>query len=87
MHPAAGIALILVAGVLAIVTGGWLRTTLPRPATDALMALAGAGIGIGGLLLLDDVGTASWIAAPVVLAVVAPLHVRALFARGGPFRT
>jgi hypothetical protein len=87
MHPAAGIALVLVAGVLAIVTGGWLRLMLPRPATDALMALAGAGIGVGGLLLLDDVGTASWIAAPAILAVVAPLHVRALFARGGPFRT
>jgi hypothetical protein len=87
MHPTGGIALILAAGVLAIVTGGWLRLTLPRPATDALMALAGAGIGVGGLLLLDDVGTASWIAAPAVLAVVAPLHVRALFARGGPFRT
>ena len=87
MHPAAGIALILVAGVLAIVTGGWLRTTLPRPATDALMALAGAGIGDGGLMMLDDVGTASWIAGPLVLAVVAPLHVRALFAGEGPFRT
>lgn len=87
MHPAAGIALIVVASVLAIVTGGWLRLVVPRPATDALMALAGAGIGVGGLLLLEDVGTASWIAAPFVLAVVAPLHVRALFARGGPFRT
>jgi hypothetical protein len=87
MHPTGGIALILAAGLLAIVTGGWLRLTLPRLATDALMALAGAGIGVGGLLLLDDVGTASWIAAPAVLAVVAPLHVRALFARGGPFRT
>ena len=87
MHPATGIALILGASVLAIVTGGWLRTSLPRPATDALMALAGAGIGVGGLLLLDDVGTASWIAAPAVLAVVAPLHVRALFAGEGPFRT
>jgi hypothetical protein len=73
--------------VLAIVTGGWLRTSLPRPAIDALMAVAGAVIGVGGLLLIDDVGPASWIAAPVVLAVVAPLHVRALFARGGPFRT
>ncbi len=51
------------------------------------MALAGAGLGIGGLLLLDDVGTASWIAAPLVLAIVAPLHVRALFAGDGPFRT
>jgi hypothetical protein len=87
MHPVAGIAIVLVSGMLAIVTGGWLRVTIPRPATDVLMALAGAGIGVGGLLLLDDVGTASWIAAPAVLAVVAPFHVRALFARGGPFRT
>ncbi|MGZ5305138.1 MAG: hypothetical protein ACXWEG_00245 [Actinomycetota bacterium] len=87
MHPAAGIAIVLVASVLAVVTGGRLRTSLPRPAIDALMAVAGAGLGVGGLLMLDDVSTASWIAAPAVLAVVAALHVRALFAREGPFRT
>lgn len=52
-----------------------------------LMAIAGAGIGAGGLLFLDDVGTASWVAAPAVLALIAVLHVRALFAREGPFRT
>lgn len=75
------------ASVLAVVIGGRLRTRLPQPAIDMLMAIAGAGIGAGGLLFLDDVGTASWVAAPAVLALIAVLHVRALFAREGPFRT
>lgn len=87
MHPAAGVVVIVVGSVLALLVGGWLRATLPPLATDALMALAGALIAVGGLLLLDDVNTASWIAGPVMLAVIAPLNVRALFARGGPFRT
>jgi hypothetical protein len=87
MHPAAGIAIVVAASVLAGVVGGGLRTRLPQPATDLLMALAGAGIGIGGLMTLDGVGTASWIVAPAILAVIAPLHVRALFAGEGPFRT
>jgi hypothetical protein len=87
MHSAAGIAILLSASALALVTGGRLRARLPSPAVDALMALAGAGIGAGGLMMVDDVGTASWIVAPAVLALVAPLHVRALFAREGPFRT
>lgn len=75
------------ASVLAVVIGGRLRTRLPQPAIDMLMAVAGAGIGAGGLLILDDVGTASWVVAPAVLALIAVLHVRALFAREGPFRT
>jgi hypothetical protein len=87
MHPVAGVVVIVVGSVLALLVGGWLRTTLPRAATDALMALAGVLIAVGGLLMLDDVNTASWIAGPVMLAVIAPLNVRALFARGGPFRT
>ena len=87
MHPTAGVAVIVVGSSLAILTGGWLRTTLPAVAVDALMAVAGALIAVGGLLMLDDVNTASWIAGPVMLAVIAPLNVRALFARGGPYRT
>jgi hypothetical protein len=87
MHLEAGIAIDVVAGALALVTGGRLRTLLPQPAVHALMALAGAGLGVGGLLMLHQVSAASWIAAPVVLASVAPLHVRALFAGEGPFRT
>ena len=87
MHPVAGVVVIVAGSVLALLVGWWLRTTLPQAATDALMALAGALIAVGGLLMLDDVNTASWIAGPVMLAVIAPLNVRALFARGGPFRT
>jgi hypothetical protein len=87
MHPAAGIAIIVVASVLAAVTGGRLRTRLPKPAIDVLMALSGAGIGAGGLMTLDGVGAGSWIVAPAILAIVAPLHVRALFAGEGPLRT
>jgi hypothetical protein len=87
MHHAAGVAVIVVGSALALLTGGWLRTTLPPLAIDGLMALAGALIGVGGLLTLDEVSPASWIVGPVTLAVIAPLNVRALFARGGPFRT
>lgn len=78
---------LVAASGLALTTGGWLRLRLSRPTVDALMAIAGAGIGFGGLLLVHDVSDASWVAAPAVLAVVGPLHVRALFAREGPFRT
>jgi hypothetical protein len=87
MRSEVGIAIVLVASVLAVVAGVRLRVRLPQRAIDALMALAGAGIGVGGLMTLDDVGTASWIVAPVILAAIALLHVRALFAREGPFRT
>jgi hypothetical protein len=87
MHPAAGIAVIIAGSALALLVGGWLRTRLPWAAVDALMASAGALVGVGGLLMLDGVSTASWIAGPVALALVAPLNVRALFARAGPFRT
>jgi hypothetical protein len=87
MRPAAGPLIILASSVLAVLVAGRFRVRLPQHVVDALMALAGAGLGVGGLLMLDDVGTASWIAAPVVLALVALLHVRALFAGEGPFRT
>ncbi len=75
------------ASVLALVTGAWLRTRLPRLAIDATMALAGAGIGVGGLLFRHHVGLSSWIVGPVLVAVIALLQVRALFAGEGPFRT
>ena len=42
---------------------------------------------IGGLLFLDDVSTASWVLTPVLLALGAVVHARALFAGEGPFRT
>ena len=78
----------LVACAIAIAfTASFLRTRLPRGAVDGLLAVEGAGLAVGGLLLLDDVGTASWIVGPAALAIMTPLHVRALFAGEGPFRT
>jgi hypothetical protein len=54
---------------------------------DVVIGLAGAGVAVGGLLFLDEAGVASWIVAPVFLAIAAIVHVRALFAGAGPFRT
>jgi uncharacterized membrane protein SirB2 len=64
-----------------------LRTRLHPHVVDALLAISGAGIAVGGLLFLDDVGVASWVFAPVFLAIGAIAHVRALFAGEGPFRS
>ena len=86
MRQAAGIAIMLVASVSAAIVGGPLRERLSGYWLDGLMALAGAGIGAGGLLMFDDVGAGSWIAAPTLVAVIALLHVRALFAGKGPFQ-
>jgi hypothetical protein len=83
----AGPVILLSCGVAILVTAGPLRTRLPRPVVDVLLALEGAALAAGGLLLLDDVGTWSWVVGPAALAVLTPLHVRALFAGEGPFRT
>jgi hypothetical protein len=64
-----------------------LRTRVRLIVADGLVGLAGAGVGVGGLLFLDEAGVASWIVAPVFLAIAAIVHVRALFAGAGPFRT
>jgi len=68
-------------------TALWLRTRAPAAMVNGLLALAGVGVAIGGLLQLSDVGIASWIVAPVFLALGAVVHVRSLFTGAGPFRT
>jgi hypothetical protein len=73
--------------VLLLVASLALRTRLRPIVVDVLVGLAGAGVGVGGLLFLDEVGVASWILAPVFLAIAAIVQVRALFAGAGPFRT
>lgn len=87
MNETAGITTIF-ASVAALVAVWFpLRSRLHRFVADVLSAVGGAGIGVGGLLLLTDVGTASWLLTPEVLALVTVLHRRALFAGTGPLRT
>jgi hypothetical protein len=76
-----------VSAVLVLCASFPLRTRIPPLALDGLLGLGGAGAAVGGLLFLQDVGLASWIVAPLALAVAAIAHVRALFAGAGPFRT
>ncbi|HTG47976.1 MAG TPA: hypothetical protein VK646_10005 [Actinomycetota bacterium] len=87
MNTTIGMILLAASWVLFLVTALWLRPRVPAGVTDVLVALSGVGVGIGGLLLLDDVTVASWIAAPLLLAVAGVVHVRALFAGSGPLRT
>jgi hypothetical protein len=87
MDPVGGWSSLLAAAALLLLAAFPLRTRLPRRVIDGLLALGGAGIGVGGLLLLSDVEPASWVVAPVLLGVAAVAHVRFLFAGQGPFRT
>jgi hypothetical protein len=54
---------------------------------SGVLAVAGAVIATGSLLVQHDPGTASWFIAPLAGAVLSAVHGRALFASGGPFRT
>jgi hypothetical protein len=87
MDPVGGWSTLLAASAVVLLATFPLRTRLRPPVVDVLLALGGVGIGVGGLLLLDDVELASWVVAPLLLAVAAVAHVRILFAGQGPFRT
>jgi hypothetical protein len=76
MDTIAGCSSLLAAAALLLLAAFPLRTRLPHRVLDGLLALGGAGIGVGGLLLLS-----------VLLAVAAVAHVRFLWAGEGPFRT
>ena len=59
-----------------------------RPAMwFALLALSGAAIAAGGLLVQADPGVSSWLIAVPAGAALAMIHARVLFSAGGPFRT
>ena len=84
---AVGIAAITL-GTLAFVAGlAGLRTNRHVAAWSATLAVAGAVIAAGSLLVQHDADTASWLIAPVAGAILSVVHGRTLFAPGGPFRT
>lgn len=81
------LATIAISGVL--VLGGLVGLRGGRSDTmwSAVLALAGAGLAAGGLLVQDRPDLDSWIVALPVGAALSIVHGKALFASGGPFRT
>jgi hypothetical protein len=63
-----------------------LRRRLPGDQVDRLFTAAGVGLGLGALLVQHDVGVAEWVAVPIALGALFPLHARLLFAGDGPLR-
>jgi hypothetical protein len=86
MPPFEGILLVAAGATVLLATWVLLRHRLSGTSADALTALAGVLVGVGGLLLLDDVGLASWLLTPPFLAAAGVAHRRALFAGAGPLR-
>jgi hypothetical protein len=64
-----------------------LRAGRAVPRWSAVLAVAGAVVAVGTLLVQRDPDTASWVIAPIAGAVLSVVHGRTLFAPGGPFRT
>jgi hypothetical protein len=79
----AGVATIVGASALGLLTVFVLWRRLPAAAAFAVMAACGVGVAVGGLLGQDDAGTASWVVAVVVLGVLTPVHTRLVFGPPG----
>jgi len=71
---------------VAIVTALLLRRRLAPPAVMVLLALAGAGLGWGGMLIQPDPSTLELVAAVAMLAFLVPAHVRIVLGPFGPAR-
>jgi hypothetical protein len=79
----AGVATIAGASVLGMLTVFVLWRRLPPVVAFAVIAACGVGLAVGGLLVQDDVGKASWVVAIVALGVLAPVHARLVFGPPG----
>jgi hypothetical protein len=79
----AGVATIVGASALGLLTVFVLWRRLPAAAAFGVMAVCGVGLAVGALLVQDDVGTASRVVAIVALGVIAPVHARLVFGPPG----
>ncbi|HEU5225594.1 MAG TPA: hypothetical protein VFV29_07315 [Actinomycetota bacterium] len=86
MSTAAGVATIVGASALGLLTVFALWRRLPAAAAFAVITVCGVGVAVGGLLVQDDVGTASWVVAIVALGALAPVHARLVFGPPGRAR-
>ena len=79
----------MVVASLAFLALVWLslQHKVSQVAADGMTVVAALGATCGGLLILDDVSTVSWVIGLLVAAVGGVVHRRALFRGAGPFRT
>ncbi len=84
MHLGAGVALIAVGVAMLCLVAFVLWRRLHASIALVLAALAGALVGVGGLLVQDDVGAASWTVTVLALLVITPVHTRLVFGPPGP---
>jgi hypothetical protein len=82
-----GVWVIAAGATLAVVTSFVLRTRMAAPAVAALLAVSGAAIGWGGMLMQTDPPVAQTVFTVVALAVLVPFHVRVVVGPFGPGRT
>jgi hypothetical protein len=87
MAPFLGIFIIVASlGVMAVDV--WiLRSQVSSAAFTLGLAVSGATLGAGALLLVDQVPRTAWILTPAIMAILSAVHTRSLIAGDGPFRT
>ncbi len=83
MNDGAGVTLIAVGSVLGLLTSFVTWRRLPGLVGVALLAVSGAAIGAGALLVQDRAGPGDWALTLFVLGVLTPLHGRLVFGRPG----
>ena len=80
----AGAWVVVAFAALALITAFGLRNRLPSPIVTLTLAIAGGGLGWGAMLLQRDPSTGEFIAAVLILGLLAPTHVRILLGPFGP---
>lgn len=71
---------------IALVTVLLLHRRLPQGVVLVILALAGAGMGWGGMLIQPDPSVGEFVAAVLILATLIPVHVRLVLGPLGPQR-
>ena len=78
-----GIVLIVAGSAVALAAAFTLRRRLPGAAVAAIVAVAGAAIGAGALLVQPHASPADWAVTIPIMVVLLPVHARIVF---GPLR-
>ena len=86
MERQAGIWVLATATAMFAVVVVVIRPRVPRGATGALVALCGAALATGALLVQQGVGIAEWVVTIPVTAGLAVANIQALFTGSGPLR-